>query len=327
MTDLVSPVMSPLDASKLDTKGGVVGPIDVHHHFNAPAGRGGQATWTPEKAVDEMDRAGVAVAIGWPGPVVADTPAASRDRARSINDFGASVVRRHPSRFGLFASLPPLADADGALREIDYAFETLKADGVGLITHYGDAWLGDAAFKPVFEELNRREAVVFVHPQGHTGNCSCGSQSYQTPGVSAAWFEYPFNTARSILNLMTTGTLLAFPNIKFIFCHGGGAFTPLLGRIEGFSGWFEMGPDKLAEMFPEGIQTQYERLHFECAQACAPEYMTMLRSLVPSTQILFGTDYDRFPISHSVERFGKLDLPAEVRSAISHGNARRLLRR
>lgn len=305
--------------------------VDVHHHFNAPGGRGGQPAWSPQKAVEEMDGAGIAVAIGWPGPVVADNVAAGRDRARSINEFGARIANTNPTRFGLFASPPPLTDVDGALNEIAYAMDVLHADGIGLITHYDDRWLGDPAFTPVFAELNRRAAVVFVHPQGTQGGsvgaCNCGMLGYQTPSMTAAWLEYPFNTARSILNLMATGTLRAYPDIRFIFCHGGGAFTSLLSRITGFSGWFAIGADKLNEMFPEGVEAEYKRLFFECAQAYAAQNMALLRSLVPDSHILFGTDYDRFPLSHSVEQFTRLALSPEVRTAIECGNARRLFPR
>lgn len=300
--------------------------VDVHHHFNAPGGRNGRPGWSPSATVEAMDEAGVAAAVGWPGPVVADDTSA-RSRARFLNDFGAGITRTHPTRFGLFASLPPLHDTPGALAEIAYAYDELKADGIGLLTHYGDRWLGDPAFVPVFEELDRRAAVVFVHPTSLNESCSCGALGYQSAGVSQAWLEYPFNTARTILHLMVAGTFRRFPSIRFIFCHGGGAFTALLSRLTGFDGWFEIGPEKLQAMFPRGIEAEFRQLHFECAQAYAPQNMALLRSLVPDSQILFGTDHDRFPLAHSVRQFDRLGLPAETRAAIAHGNARRLFTR
>ncbi|NML43899.1 amidohydrolase [Ramlibacter sp. G-1-2-2] len=301
--------------------------VDVHHHFNPPGSGGGQPGWSPERALAEMDAAGVARAIGWPGPVQAASVEAARTRAREVNEYGAALVRRHPARFGLFASLPPLADTEGALAEIAHAFDVLQADGIGLVTHYGERWLGDPAFTPVLDELDRRGALVFVHPQGHGAGCDCGMLGYQTGGVSAPWLEYPFNTARCILNLMASGSLRARPRIRFIFCHGGGALTALLGRIEGFSGWNDFGPERLDALFPEGVAAEFGRLHFECAQAYTPEAMTLLRARVADTQILFGTDYDRFPLTHSVERFARLDLPPATRDAIASGNALRLLER
>src|SRR5262245_30840335 len=83
--------------------------------------------------------------------------------ARTCNDFGAEIVRDYKGRFGLFATLSML-DIDATLKEIEYVFDTLHADGVGLQTNYGDKWLGNPLYKPVFEELNRRKAVVYVHP-------------------------------------------------------------------------------------------------------------------------------------------------------------------
>ncbi len=301
--------------------------IDVHHHFNAPGGRSGRPDWSPLATLAAMDAAGVRAAIGWPGPVVAADAASARARARFLNEFGAGIAQAHPTRFGLFASLPALTDAEGALHEIAYAFDQLHADGIGLLTQYGDKWLGDPAFVPVFEELNRRAAVVFVHPTALGENCNCGALGYQTAGISQAWLEYPFNTARTILNLMVAGTFRRFPAIRFIFCHGGGAFTSLMSRITGLKGWFEMGPERLDALFPDGVDAEFARLHFECAQAYAPQNMALLRSLVPTSQILFGSDFDRFALQHSIEQFEQLELPDGVRTAIAHGNATRLFSR
>jgi predicted TIM-barrel fold metal-dependent hydrolase len=301
--------------------------IDVHHHFNAPGGRSGRPDWSPLATLAAMDAAGVHAAIGWPGPVVAADAASARTRARFLNEFGAGITQAHPTRFGLFASLPPLSDVEGALQEIAYSFDQLHADGIGLLTQYADQWLGDPAFVPVFEELNRRAAVVFVHPTALGEHCNCGALGYQTAGVSQAWLEYPFNTARTILNLMVSGTFRRFPDIRFIFCHGGGAFTSLLSRITGLKGWFEMGQEQMDAMFPHGVEAEFKRLHFECAQAYAPQNMALLRSLVPTSQIFFGTDFDRFELQHSIEQFEQLELPDDVRTAIAHGNATRLFSR
>src|SRR6187397_1275392 len=149
--------------------------IDMHHHFAPPAwvadvkGRPllqpANTRWTPEQSIEDMDRGGVAaavVSITNPGLWFGDRAVTNR-LARACNDYGAKLVQDHPTRFGLFAAMP-LPDVDAALKEIEYAYDTLKVDGVGLLTSYEDMWLGNAKFRPVMEELNRRKAVVHVHP-------------------------------------------------------------------------------------------------------------------------------------------------------------------
>ena len=161
--------------------------IDVHHHFVPPfylsenrdriaTSGGGQnpawLSWTPEQAIAAMDKQGVATAVlslTFPGVWFGD-PHAAAQMARRVNEYAADLARSRPGRFGLFAVIP-LPDTEGSLREIEYAFSVLKADGIGLLTSYGDKWLGNAVYQPVFEDLNRRKAVVFVHA---TAPCRVG---------------------------------------------------------------------------------------------------------------------------------------------------------
>ena len=156
--------------------------IDVHHHLFPPPfvaallenqhylSRGVAAHWTPRVSLDDMDEAGVATSITSitaPGFSFVESELL-RTIVRECNDYGARMTVDHPGRFGLFASLP-LPDIDNSLREIAYALDVLKADGIGLLTSYGDRWLGDPAFAPVMSELNRRKAIVYVHPT--TADC------------------------------------------------------------------------------------------------------------------------------------------------------------
>jgi hypothetical protein len=164
--------------------------VDVHHHLAPPAyiadlkkrklGLPQTLEWTPEKSLADMDAAGVATAflsITVPGVWFDDEDAATIALARACNEYGAKLAGDGSRRFGTFAILP-LPHVDASLREIDYALDTLKADGIGLFTSYGDKWLGDPVFAPVMDELNRRKAVVFVHPTA--ANC-CRNLIAQLP--------------------------------------------------------------------------------------------------------------------------------------------------
>jgi predicted TIM-barrel fold metal-dependent hydrolase len=203
--------------------------IDVHHHPSPPSYLAARDTknrhaapqleWTVEKSLEDMDRAGVATSILslphppgiWPGDA-----AKGRALAREWNEFMTRLGQDHPGRFGVFATLPIL-DIEGSLRELQYALDTLEADGINLITNIGDRWLGDVHYWPVFEELERRRAVVYTHPLAPT----CCTNIL--PEVNDTVIEYGADTTRAIAKLLFTGAVTRFPNIRFIFSHAGGA--------------------------------------------------------------------------------------------------------
>ena len=299
--------------------------IDVHHHFEPSFKNVDGSPWSIQMAVDQLDRNGVDTAIAFAGAIPETNAAEGRARARKTNEWSTQYCIDHPGRFGLFASIP-MNDVEGSLREIEYAFDVLKADGIGLVTNYQDAWLGDPKFEPIFEELNRRKAVVYVHP-AQAPCCTPATLTYETSGITAPWIEFPTNTARTILSLWGSQTTRRLPDIKFIFCHGGGVMPILLGRIAGFSDWKSVGPDRLKVLFPEGIHAEFAKLYFECAQAYAPEAFDLVRKVVPSTHLLFGTDYSYFPVSHAVDQFKALALPEDLRRRIASGNASAILPR
>jgi predicted TIM-barrel fold metal-dependent hydrolase len=274
------------------------GLIDVHHHFLPPfyfaENRDGYLTgsgrrvlsWTPEQALAAMDKHGVATAvlsltagIFWSG----DRQAATRT-ARRANEYAADVVRTHRGRFGLFAVIP-LPDTEASLREIEYAYGVLKADGIHLITSYDDKWLGHPDYQPVFEELNRRKAVVFVHP---TISSCCRTL---LPDVSPILIEIPQDTARAVTNLLFTGTFARFKDIRFIFTHAGGNVPMLLGRMH------QYGPKDIAEKAPNGIEYELKRLYYDIAATAYRPAIAALTSLVPTTQILFGSDHPFVPLA------------------------------
>ncbi len=279
--------------------------------------------WSPEGAVAEMDGAGVRSGMAFAVPVLGADAAVRQTAARRWNDFGADLGARFPGRFGHFASLP-LPDTDACLAEIDYAVGSLHADGFGIATNYDDIWLGDERLWPVYQVLDALDAIVFVHPRD-APCCAPDKLSYHRDVMDGSWLEWPMNTARTIFSLLVSGTLRRFPRIRFIFSHAGGVMPLLVSRIEGFSGWPHVGEAGLARLFPNGLRSELGRLHFECAQAYSLTNIAALRSIVPDTQLLFGSDYPIFPLAHAATQFGNLALPVELETRIAHGNAASVL--
>ncbi len=288
--------------------GGVLGPAAARQILEG---------WTPAKALEELDRHGIATgvsSIGSLGVSFGDV-AQGRRLAREWNEDAAQLGRDYPGRFGLFATIP-LTDVEGSLQEIEYAFDSLAADGIALTTSYGTNWLGDAPFTPVFEELNRRQAVVFVHPTAPV--CSCLMER-----VAPFLIETPTDTTRAITNLVLTGTLQRFPDIRFIFCHAGGTITAVAGRIGGF---VERRPD-LAALAPQGFGAELGKLYYDTAGAADPTAMAALLTLVPTAHVLFGSDYPFVPIPVTADGLRQLGLGQRDLQAIECGNAQALLRR
>ena len=308
---------------------GATGRIDMHHHFAPPAwiadvtGRPllqpANTRWTAQQSLDDMDRGGVAAAIlsiTNPGLWFGD-PDQSRRLARACNDYGAALVRDHPRRFGLFAAMP-LPDVEATLKEIAYAYDTLKTDGVALFTSYGDRWLGNPAFKPVMEELNRRKAVVTVHP---TAADCCRNLTY-APGVAPGTLEYGTDTTRALMGVAFSGDARRFPDIRFIWSHAGGTVPFLAGRIENAGGGAK-------EALPNGFAAEAKRFYYDVAGAANRGALASLLQLVPASQIVFGTDFPPGGSSAAVAKaladtglFSASDL-----RAIDRGNAVALLPR
>ena len=266
------------------------GRIDVHHHFSPPAwiaevsGRPllnpANPRWTPEQSIEDMDRGGAAAAIisiTNPGLYFGDA-AVTRRLARACNEYGAELVQTYPTRFGLFAAMP-LPDVDATLAEIEYAYDTLNVDGIGLMTSYDEnMWLGDPAFRPVMAELDRRRAVVHVHPTA--ANC-CRNLTY---GVAPGRMEYGTETSRAIVGVSFSGDAAMFPNIRFIWSHAGGSLPFLAGRINAASASAE-------ERLPDGFLEQARRFYYDTAGAVNRGALVSLLELVNSDHILFGTDF------------------------------------
>ncbi len=225
------------------------------------------ANWSPENAVMDMDAAGIATGIAFPGMLPLGRGTQNHSLARGWNEYGAKLGQDHPGRFGLFASLP-FPDVEATLAEIDYALDSLNADGFGISTSYGDLWLGDEQLWPMYDHLNSRAAVLFVHPWD-APCCMPNTLTYYRGKMHGSWIEWPMNTARAIMSLIVSGTLRKFPDIRFIFSHGGGVMPLLVDRVAGLANWPAVGEAGLKELMPGGIHTEFKKLYFECAQACS----------------------------------------------------------
>jgi predicted TIM-barrel fold metal-dependent hydrolase len=300
--------------------------IDVHYHIAPPAWSAllnerhimqpAWNGWSPAKAVEDMDRDGVAtsiVSVTTPGVWFGNAEQARR-LARDCNDFAAKMRSDYPGRFGIFAALP-LPDTEGSLREIEYALDTLKADGIGLLTSYGDKWLGDAAYAPVFEELNRRKAIVYTHPT--VADC-CRNLSI---GLPPPVIEYGTDTSRAVANIVFGGAARRYPNVRLIFSHAGGTVPFLIERFV-----LQARNPAAAANVPGGVEATLRRFYYDTAQAAMAAPMAALRRVVPVSQILFGTDYPyRTAAEHATElRQSRVFNTKEI-AAIERDNALRLL--
>ena len=300
--------------------GGTRNIIDVHAHYQPPVMRamnlpGPMNAWDLQKQIADMDAAGVSRAVlSITTPGIPATGEAARRIARESNEYAAKLAVDHGRRFGFFACLP-LDDMDAALKEAAHGLDVLKAQGVGLFTSYSGHWLGDPQFDPLFAELERRKAIVFVHPTSPT----CCTRLI--PGIADTLIEYGTDTTRAIASYVMRGAAHRYPSVRMIWSHSGGTMPYLIERFEGA----DHSPAVRAQA-PDGFRASVGRFWYDIAQAADPVPTRALRSVVPMEQIVFGTDYPfRTSLQHVTElETGKVFDRREL-AAIYRGNiAKRL---
>ena len=317
--------------------------VDCHHHFVSPAflkalaAKQGHKTegftsffplglwnaYSPAKDIEGMDRDGVAMSLiscTAPGVWFGD-PDEARTLARELNEYGAKMASDYKGRYGLLAVLP-IPRVDESLKEIEYAFDTLHADGVGVLTSYANRWLGDPAFQPIFDELNRRKAVVYTHPI----DAPCCQDLM--PGINPTTLEYPTDTTRAILSLISGNgpntPATRYADIRFIFSHAGGTMPSVIDRI-GVG-----NPDTIAANLhgtPEPNSRLYHlrRFYYDTAQSTNTVQMQALKTIAGVSQIVFGTDYPfGATAAKQVQGLRECGFNSEELEAIHRGNALRL---
>jgi predicted TIM-barrel fold metal-dependent hydrolase len=267
--------------------------IDVHHHVSAPTWLDAvksmkkdnppMANWSVQKTLDDMDKGGVATAMTSPTtPQTFGLDAAQAARvARECNEYAKKLETQHPGRFGTWATLP-LPNVDESLKEIAYAFDTLKVDGVGIMTSYGDKWLGYPEFEPVWAELNRRKAIVYTHPTG--ANCCVNL----VKGIDEAYIEFGTDTTRSIFTLIFSGFGEKYSDINWIWSHGGGSLTAFYER---FTVQALSRPPYAGKITREQVEKQIGRYYYDTAAIPNDVTMSALVKMVPVSQIVFGSDF------------------------------------
>ena len=301
--------------------------IDVHHHYDMPGGRGVLGSWTLERAIEAMDKHGIETSvISRTSGETEEGGEKGRAFSRRSNEFAAKVVSSNPKRLGFFANIP-YSDTDGALKEIEYAYDTLKADGISLLSSIGDKWPGDPAFDKVFEELNRRKAILFLHPL--TSKC-CRNL---IPGGEGS-VERDFDTTRAVTNLLYSGTLSRLPDIRYIINHSGADVPVMAGRIKdrvpGFStfgGTPLSNKEGRTEKIPHGVFYELTKLYYECAHAAYPAAIAALTAFAPPSQYLFGTDWPAEPMESTLDELPKSKLSPEVTQPLNRGIAEKLFPR
>jgi predicted TIM-barrel fold metal-dependent hydrolase len=278
--------------------------------------------WSVEHHLAMMDAHGIAACVlSWPSATSFLKGRPARELARAMNEEFASIIARYPKRFGAFAVLP-LDDMDAAVREMAYALDVLKLDGVSSSTHIGGVYLGDARFDSWFSEMNRRAATLFVHPTTPVGS------EQVSMGINVAILEFMFDSTRMATNMILSGAKKRFGDIRMICTHGGGTVPYLASRISILEPVFGAGPNR-AVLSSEEILSGLSTFYFDLTASTAAASLDAIRHLVPASQLMLGFDFPMMPASTLAPSLSRFDhypeLAAADRDKIIQGNALGLL--
>ena len=303
--------------------------VDFQHHFTSPGWRKAltdanmlpevRKGWTPARDIEEMDGANCAAAFictGQAGWRLGALPGQEDIRlARDSNEYGAKMQTDYPGRYFLMAALP-LPDIDASLKEMAYALDTLKAAGFGIPASYDGHYIGEPEFAPILEELNRRKTSVYVHPSQPV----CCENMIK--GLIPNTIEYGTDTTRMIMSLIVSKSAAKYPDIRWIWAHGGGTMPFLIQRICG-----EKVANNLDQPAEPGSTLYFLRkFYYDTGAQFNPVGITALKSVVGVSQIVYGTDYPYFrmaEVNKYLDNMPKI-LNAKERQMVYRDNALRL---
>ncbi|EIW82137.1 amidohydrolase 2 [Coniophora puteana RWD-64-598 SS2] len=312
--------------------------VDVHHHIflntesklanNIKAGwrtPEENLPWSPEISLAAMDALGIQFAFMSPPPLSPPKPSIeNREQMRAFNDYAAHLSQTYPGRFGVFAGLPSLDDLDGALAEIEYALGDLKADGIALVSSYGEGgtakYIGHNAYDAVWAELDRRCAIVFLH-----GAQTPSSTPFPHPLLGLPVVEVPNETFKAAAHLVVTGKKRRYPNIKIVLSHLGGSLPLLAARVAALS------PHMGCELNHQDIIDDFKSFYYETALSAHEVNLAAMEKFVPLDHILFGSDFPAVSVdmvqwyTHNLEEYFRDD-PAKLHH-VARGNALELFPR
>jgi predicted TIM-barrel fold metal-dependent hydrolase len=267
--------------------------IDAHGHFvnaatrvsRAPGTEAGEAwVFAPETSIDYMDRTNVAAQI-----VSNCNPIPDTELMIASNNYGAELVQQYPTRFGFLAQLP-MNEPARAVAEIRRGLDELGAEGCAILSNFGGVYLGDPRFEPVWAELDRREATLFLHPT---------TRGFETTrlGRSGALIEAPFDTARTVVDMLYAGVFRRYQRFNLILAHGGGALPALAGRLMSLGphplGWVA-NPQQVTA--PEMRET-FARFYYDTGLAGTPHSLDPVLDVTTPDHVLYGADFGA-PCTH-----------------------------
>ena len=324
--------------------------IDVHHHVYPPAYTKGESTPESHSSITGLISLQTAIAdaggdpSGWyvpewtvaadkalskavgnktavlsitaPGPSIVKESAKAAALAHELNDYMAQLRNDDPEGYGFFGTVPSLLDTEACLKEIDYMFDELHADGVTLFTRYGkdNHYLGHPDFAPIWAALSAREAVVFVHPT-HPVDTNLINKALPQP-----MFDYPHETGRTAMDLIVNHTLQTNPGCKVILSHAGGTLPYLVYRV---AGMLPHTPVSIG-MSTDEIVHEAQRFYFDTAISSNPITLSALTKFAKPGHVMFGTDFPNAPvpgIEYNTKNLADFPMDEEMRRAVYYEGA------